>query len=55
MEDVGIFGKFGLFYVHFIYFIVIWYIVWKFGIFFLVLLYCTKTNLATLQEHAIAP
>jgi hypothetical protein len=43
MEDVSIFygHLFGLFYVHLIYFVVIWYI-------FPMLVNCTKKNLATL-------
>jgi hypothetical protein len=51
MEDVGIL------YVHLVYFtaignithIAIWYILWSFGIFFPVLVCCTKKNLATLH------
>jgi hypothetical protein len=49
MENVGIF------YVYFVYFMaigsnfmVIWYILWSFGIFFPVLVRCPKKNLATL-------
>jgi hypothetical protein len=49
MEDVGIF------YAHLKYLIAIWYILWPFGpicchfgIFFPVVVYCTKKNLATL-------
>jgi hypothetical protein len=29
----------------------IWYILWSFGIFFPVLVFCTKKNLATLPER----
>jgi hypothetical protein len=42
MEDVGIF------YVHFVYFTAIWYIFRLFGIYFPVLVCCSKKNLATL-------
>jgi hypothetical protein len=46
MENVGIF------YVHFVYFTaignIILYILWSFGKFFPILVYCTKKNLATL-------
>jgi hypothetical protein len=42
MEDVGIcYGPL-------IYFMVIWCILWPFGVFFHVLVSCTKKNLATL-------
>jgi hypothetical protein len=34
---------------HLVYFVAIWYILWSFGVFFPVLVYCTKKNLATLQ------
>jgi hypothetical protein len=37
-----------IFYGHLVYFVVIWYILWSFGIFFPVLVSCTKKNLATL-------
>jgi hypothetical protein len=42
MDDVGIF------YDHLVYFTAIGNILWSFGIFFLVLVCCTKKNLATL-------
>jgi hypothetical protein len=42
------------FYDHLAYFVAIWYILWLFGIFFLVLVYCTKKNLATLAGAASA-
>jgi hypothetical protein len=42
MEDTG------TFYGHLVHFPVIWYILWSFSIFFPVLDYCTKKNLATL-------
>jgi hypothetical protein len=38
----------GLFHGHLVYFTAIWYILWLFGIFSPVLVYCTKKNLATL-------
>jgi hypothetical protein len=36
------------YYGHLVYFMVIWYILWPFGIFLPFLVYCTKKNLATL-------
>jgi hypothetical protein len=38
----------GIFYGYRKYFMAIWYILWSFGIFFPVLVCCTKKNLATL-------
>jgi hypothetical protein len=55
MEDIGLcilwpfvqfLGHFNLFYGHLIYFVVIWYIV-------IVLVYCTKKNLANLHLTAV--
>jgi hypothetical protein len=51
MEDVSIMFILlicDLFYGHLIYFMFIWYILCLFGIFFPLLVYCTKKNLATL-------
>jgi hypothetical protein len=50
MEDIGtyILRPFGLFNDHLVYFVAIWYMLWLFGIFFRVLVCCTKKNLATL-------
>jgi hypothetical protein len=52
MKDVG------KFYEHFVYFTSIWYILWPFGIFwghfgifFPVLVYCSKKNLTTLVKQ----
>jgi hypothetical protein len=42
MEDVGIL------YGHLVYLQLFWYVLWLFGIFFPVLVCCTKKNLATL-------
>jgi hypothetical protein len=42
--------SFGLFYGHLGYFMTIWYILCSFGAYFLVLVSCTKKNLATLFE-----
>jgi hypothetical protein len=54
VEDVGIFHH------HFVYlmakwyiFLDIWYILWPFGVFFLVLVRCTDKNLATLHWTCI--
>jgi hypothetical protein len=44
MEDDGIF------YGHLVHFTVFCYILWTFGIFFPILVFCTKKNLATLPE-----
>jgi hypothetical protein len=52
MDDVAIFyDHFGLFYGHWKYFMAIWNILWSFGIFFPVLVCCTKKNLATLPTR----
>jgi hypothetical protein len=50
MENLGIFYDqlVYLFYCYWKYFMAIWYILWSFGIFFPVLVFCTKKNLATL-------
>jgi hypothetical protein len=50
MEDVGtyILWPFILFYGLSVYFVAIWNILWLFGIYFPVLVCCTKKNLATL-------
>jgi hypothetical protein len=49
MEDVCIFdGQLVYFMVNLVYLLAIWYIKWLFGIFFPVLVYCTKKNMATL-------
>jgi hypothetical protein len=40
----------GIFYDHLVYFMIIWYILWSYGIFFLILVCCSKKNLATLRE-----
>jgi hypothetical protein len=42
-----ILGPTGKFYGHLVHFMVIWYILWSFGIIFPVLLCCTTKNLAT--------
>jgi hypothetical protein len=47
-ENVGIFYDHLIFYDHFAYFIIIWYILWLFGILFSVLVCCTTKSLATL-------
>jgi hypothetical protein len=44
VEDVGIFYR------HLVYFTAIWYTLWTFGMFFPVLVCCTKKNLASLQQ-----
>jgi hypothetical protein len=49
MEDVGIFYvNFFLFYFRLVYIVAVWYILRLFGIFFPVLVWCTKKNLAIL-------
>jgi hypothetical protein len=45
---------FGLFYGNWKYFMVVWYILWSLGIFFPVLVFCTKKNLATLIPNTYA-
>jgi hypothetical protein len=40
----------GPFYDHLVYFAAIWYILWLFGIFFHVLVFCPKKNLATVPS-----
>jgi hypothetical protein len=52
----------GIFYGHLVYFtaignmyyMAIWYILWSFGIFLTVLVFCTKKNLATLTLSCVA-
>jgi hypothetical protein len=44
-------SMFGLFYGHWKYVTAIWYILWPFGLFFPVLVCCTKKNLATLAKR----
>jgi hypothetical protein len=41
---------FGPFSGNLVYFMALWYILWSFGLFFPVLVYCNKRNLATLFE-----
>jgi hypothetical protein len=41
---------FGSSHSHWVYFEAVWYILWPFGIFFPVLVHCTKRNLATLLK-----
>jgi hypothetical protein len=43
------------FYGHLVYFTAIWSILWLFGIFFPVLVCCTKKNLATLPHTDFKP
>jgi hypothetical protein len=47
-------GPFGQFYGYLVYFVVICYIMWLSGIFFAVLVCCTKKNLATLVHIGTA-
>jgi hypothetical protein len=54
MEDFGIFYGHGPFYGLLFCFMDIWYSLWKFGIFFPVLVFCTKKNLATLVRGQIS-
>jgi hypothetical protein len=42
--------SFGLFYGHLVYLMAISYILWLYGVFFPVLVCCTKTNLAALAK-----
>jgi hypothetical protein len=48
VDILSILRPFDIFCVHVVYFVVIWYILWSFGIFFPVLENCTKKKLATL-------
>jgi hypothetical protein len=56
LEDISMEGD-GIFYGHLIYFVAIWYILRPFGVFrgiwdiFIVLVCCTKKNLATLFQN----
>jgi hypothetical protein len=43
---------FGIFCGRLVYFVAIWNILWLLGIFYLVLVSCTKKNLATLRQTA---
>jgi hypothetical protein len=55
MEYLGMFLTILLFYCYWKYFMAIWYILWSFGIFFPILVFCTKKNLATqvIEERQI--
>jgi hypothetical protein len=48
MYDVGL-GNYG----HLVFFMAIWYILWSFGTFFPILVFCFKENLATLKSNAV--
>jgi hypothetical protein len=52
MENVGtyIVWTFGIFFCHLMNFMGIWYILRSFGVFFPVLVRCTKKNLATMDN-----
>jgi hypothetical protein len=54
LENVGIFyGHLVYFTAILVYFVAIWYNSWLFGIFFPILVDCTKKNLATLLTRRI--
>jgi hypothetical protein len=57
IEDVGIFygHMVPIFYGHLPDFMAFWYIFWLFGIFFPVLLCCSKNNLAALNDTTTSP
>jgi hypothetical protein len=45
--------SFGIFGGHLVYFVVIWNILWPFDIYFPILVYCAKKNLATLLRNIV--
>jgi hypothetical protein len=47
---IGILRQIGPFFGHLIYFVVIWYILWLSGTFFLFLVHCNQRDLATLSN-----
>jgi hypothetical protein len=54
MEDIGMFYCYLVYFTaNWCYFMAIWYISWSSGIFWPVLVSCTKKNLATLPTYVI--